>query len=197
MFYQSILIPNTDMQKTTYDVSANSSKMIEADLLQEARTPQMMDFFEEQLKNIFWTEKALVKAIPKLIALSASDELILTLMDHIQHSHEQITLLAKVFRKIKVRPSAVIYEDMQQLLADAPEKMKNYGKGSKCDAEIIAVVGKIEQHKIAVYKTLRKNADTLGLSEAVALIVKIQFAEKQTARELEHVADHVAAFTRS
>lgn len=69
-------------------LSEYPSQLNEEILNPEIGTSQMMKLFEEQLKNMLWAERALIKAFPKMISLSTSDNLILALTDHIQQSHE-------------------------------------------------------------------------------------------------------------
>jgi ferritin-like metal-binding protein YciE len=59
------------------------------------RSSQLMELFEEQLKDILWAEKALIKAIPKMISMTSSVDLIEALTEHLEETHDQVTRLAK------------------------------------------------------------------------------------------------------
>lgn len=167
---------------------ATSSSSTEKRSEKGVNTPPLMDLFEEQLKDVLWAEKALIKAFPKIIALAASDDLIVALMNHQEETHEQITRLAKVFRTIDKKPATRKCEAMEGLIAEASDMMKECEKGPECDAGIIAAVQKIDHCEIASYGTLRKFAETLGISDAEALLLKSLKEEKEADRKLTAVA---------
>jgi ferritin-like metal-binding protein YciE len=148
----------------------------------------LMELFEDQLKDILWAEKALVKAIPKMITLSTSDDLTLALTDHLDETHEQISRLAKVFKTIDKKPSTVKCDAMEGLIEEATELMEDCEKGPKCDAAIIAAAQKIEHYEIATYGTLRQFAETLGLTEAESLLMETLEEEKAADLKLTEVA---------
>ena len=149
---------------------------------------QLMELFEEQLKDILWAEKALIKAIPKMISLAASDDLIAVLTDHLKETNDQVTRLAKVFKTIDKKPSTVKCDAMEGLISEASEIMEDCEKGPKCDAGIISAAQKIEHYEIATYGTLREFAETLGLRGAEKLILEILNEEKAVDQKLTEIA---------
>lgn len=154
------------------------------------RASQLLELFEEQLKDILWAEKALTKAIPKMISLATSDDLIVALEDHLQQTQDQITRLANVFKTIGKKPVAVKCDAMAGLIEEATDIMEDCEKGPKCDAGIIAAAQKIEHYEIATYGTLREFAETLGLSEAEEFLLKTLKEEKAADQKLTEVALH-------
>src|SRR3954470_13408720 len=74
--------------------------------------------FEDGLKDIYWVEKALVKAIPKMIKKSTSQELIDALEDHLSVTEEQVTKVEKVFEIIGKRPQAKHCTAMEGILEE-------------------------------------------------------------------------------
>ena len=68
---------------------------------------QLMELFEDQLKDILWAEKALLKAIPKMISMVDSDYLIVALTKHLEETKKHIDRLAVVFRMIDKNTSTV------------------------------------------------------------------------------------------
>lgn len=152
------------------------------------QTSHLMELFEEQLKDILWAEKALIKAIPKMISSTTSDELIIALTDHLKQTREQVTRLAKVFKFIDKKPTAIKCDAMNGLIEEANEMLEDCEKGPKCDAGIIAAAQKIEHYEIATYGTLREFAETLGLREAEALLLKTLEEEKEADQKLTDVA---------
>lgn len=153
-----------------------------------AHNSHLMELFEDQLKDILWAEKALTKAIPKMVTLATSEDLITALTDHLQQTHEQVTRLADVFKSIDKKPTTVKCDAMEGLIEEATEIMEECEKGPKCDAGIIAAAQKIEHYEIATYGTLRKFAETLGLRDAEKLLKKTLKEEKEADQKLTDVA---------
>ena len=171
--------------KTTSKAPSNSNEKMKSN---GANSSELMELFEEQLKDILWAEKALIKAIPKMIKLAESDDLILALTDHLKETHEQVTRLAKIFKSIDKKPRAVKCDAMEGLIEEATEMLEDCGKGPGCDAGIIAAAQKIEHYEIATYGTLREFAETLALSEALVLLTKTLKEEKDADQKLTDVA---------
>lgn len=168
--------------------SKNYSKSKEKAINKGVDQSHLMELFEEQLKDILWAEKALIKTIPKMIKLATSEDLILALTDHLKQTHEQVTRLADVFTTIDKKPTTKKCDAMEGLIAEANEMMENCEKGPKCDAGIIAAAQKIEHYEIATYGTLREFAETLGLSDAEKLLMKTLKEEKAADQKLTNVA---------
>lgn len=178
------------MQTKSEEQSGDHLKSKGATPPKGARKSELMVLFEEQLKDILWAEKALVKAIPKMITLATSHDLIDALSDHLKQTNEQVTRLAKVFKSIDKKPVAVKCDAMQGLIEEASEVMEDCEKGPKCDAGIIAAAQKIEHYEIATYGTLREFAETLGLDDAEMLLMETLIEEKAANQKLTEVALH-------
>ncbi|MCC5942142.1 MAG: ferritin-like domain-containing protein [Balneolaceae bacterium] len=154
----------------------------------EMQSSQLMELFEDQLKDILWAENALVKAIPKMISAAESDDLINSLSKHLKETELQVTRLVKVFEAMGKKPSTIKCEAMEGLIAEAIELMEDCEKGSKCDAAIISAAQKIEHYEIATYGTLREFAETLGLRDAEMLLLEILDEEKAADQILTDIA---------
>ena len=154
----------------------------------EMQTSQLMKLFEDELKDIYWAEKALTKAIPKMIKNATSEELIDALTNHLAETEEQITRVEQVFESIGKKAVAKKCEAMEGLLKEAEEIMEDCEEGAMCDAGIIAAGQKVEHYEIASYGTLRQFAETLGLSEAVELLETTLEEEKAADEKLSDVA---------
>lgn len=178
------------MQIRSETLSKDQSKSKGKTNNKEIHTSELMELFEDQLKDILWAEKALIKAIPKMITLAASDDLILALTDHLKQTREQVTRLAKVFKTLDKKPATVKCDAMAGLIEEATEMMENCEKGPSCDAGIIAAAQKIEHYEIATYGTLRQFAETLGLRDAERLLMETLKEEKEIDKKLTEVAVH-------
>lgn len=149
---------------------------------------QLMKLFEDELKDIYWAEKALTKAIPKLIKNATSQELIDALTSHLAETENQVTRLEHVFESIDKKAVSKKCEAMEGLIKEAEEIMESSEAGAMCDAGIISAGQKVEHYEIASYGTLRQFAETLGLTEAVSLLAATLEEEKAADEKLSEVA---------
>ena len=152
------------------------------------QSSQLMELFEDQLKDIYWAEKALIKAIPKMVKNATSEELIDALKNHLTETENQINRLESVFNSIGKKASAKKCEAMEGLIKEAEEIMQSCEKGSMRDAGIISAAQKVEHYEIATYGTLCQFAETLGLSDVASLLEDTLTEEKAADEKLSEVA---------
>lgn len=152
------------------------------------KSSQLMELFEDGLKDIYWAENALLKAIPKMIKETTSDDLNEALKSHLEETKEQIARLDKVFGLIKVKAQGEKCAAMEGLIKEASEIMESCEKGSMRDAGIISAAQKIEHYEIATYGTLRQFAETLDLPEVEELLATTLQEEKEADLKLSDVA---------
>ena len=150
---------------------------------------KLMKLFEDQLRDMYWAEKALVKAIPRMIKNVSSEELVEVIQEHLEETEAQVEKVERVFESIDKRAVAKKCEAMDGLIKEAEEIMKSSDKGAMRDAGIIAASQKIEHYEIASYGTLRTFAQTLGLTEAVSILEEILAEEKGVDEKLTEVAE--------
>lgn len=152
------------------------------------QSSQLMKLFEDELKDIYWAEKALMKAIPKMIKNATAPELIEALTSHLEETENQVTRLEQVFESIEKKAVAKKCEAMEGLIKEAGEIMESCEPGAMCDAGIISAGQKVEHYEIATYGTLRQFAETLGLTEAATLLEATLNEEKAADEKLSEVA---------
>lgn len=149
---------------------------------------QLMKLFEDELKDIYWAEKALTKAIPKMIKKASSDELVEALQNHLEETEEQVSRVEQVFEVIGKKATAKKCEAMNGLIKEATEIMEDTEDGPMRDAGIISAAQKVEHYEIASYGTLRQFAETLGLEDAVTLLDQTLDEEKGADEKLTEIA---------
>jgi ferritin-like metal-binding protein YciE len=159
--------------------SSNSNSMQES---------QLHKLFEDELKDIYWAEKALTKAIPKMIKNATSEELVDALEAHLEETEEQVIRLEKVFEIIGKNAVAKKCEAMAGLIEEAQSIMENSEEGAMRDAGIISAGQKVEHYEIASYGTLCQFAETLGLSEVKEILAVTLEEEKNADDKLSEVA---------
>ena len=152
------------------------------------QSSQLMKLFENQLKDMYWAEKALTKAIPKMIKNATSADLIEALENHLSETAEQVGRVEQVFEVIGKKAAAKKCEAMEGLIKEAEEIMEECDEGAMCDAGIISAGQKVEHYEIASYGTLRQFAETLGLNDAVELLQATLDEEKAADEKLTEVA---------
>jgi ferritin-like metal-binding protein YciE len=150
---------------------------------------KLMKLFEDELKDIYWAEKALTKAIPKMLKKATSDELRSALENHLVETEMQVTKVEQVFKSIDKKATAKKCEAMAGLVKEAEEIMKDTDAGAMRDAGIISAAQKVEHYEIASYGTLRTFAQTLGLTEAAGILESILEEEKSADQKLTMVAE--------
>lgn len=152
------------------------------------QSSQLMKLFEEELKDIYWAEKALTKAIPKMIKNATSEELIAALENHLKETVEQVNRVEQVFEILGKKATAKKCEAMEGLIKEAEAIMEECEEGAMCDAGIISAGQKVEHYEIASYGTLRQFAETLGLDDVVELLETTLEEEKAADEKLTEVA---------
>lgn len=148
------------------------------------------ELFIDELKDIYWAEKHLTKALAKLSKKATTDELRSAIETHIEQTENQINRLDSVFESIGEKAVAKKCEAMAGLIKESEEIVESTEDGSITrDAGIISACQKVEHYEIASYGTLKTLAGVLGYTEAVELLDATLQEEKQTDELLTQVAE--------
>jgi ferritin-like metal-binding protein YciE len=176
------------MQKKSNNSSQNGHRSKEKSNNTGMKSSQLMKLFEDELKDIYWAEKALTRAIPKMIKNATSQELVDALTNHLSETEGQVARIEQVFASVEKTAVAKKCEAMDGLIKEAVEIMDSCEEGAMCDAGIISAGQKVEHYEIATYGTLRQFAETLGLTDAVELLEATLNEEKAADEKLSEVA---------
>jgi ferritin-like metal-binding protein YciE len=150
---------------------------------------QLMKLFEDELKDIYWAEKALVKALPKMAKNASSEELVEAIESHLEETEGQVKKVEQVFASIDKKATAKKCDAMEGLIKEAEDLMEETEEGPMRDAAIISAAQKVEHYEIASYGTLCTFAKTLGLEEAADLLAEILEEEKAADSKLTEIAE--------
>lgn len=154
----------------------------------------LRDFFEDGLKDIYWAEKALTKALPKMAKNASSSRLVKAFEDHLKETEEHVTRLEQVFESLNLKAVAKKCDAMAGLLDEAAGIMQETELGDVRDVALIAAAQKVEHYEIATYGTLRVYAITLGKTKAAMLLAKTLEEEKKADVKLTEIAmSHINA----
>lgn len=176
------------LQGTAKNQHHTNMKKSEKTAVSEEMSSKLGKLFEQELRDIYWVEKALLKALPKMAKNATSQELITALEDHLVETEEQVTRVERIFELLNKTPRAKKCEAMEGLLKEAEEVMGDAEEGAMRDAAIIASAQKVEHYEISSYGTLRTFAQTLQLDEAVAILESTLEEEKNADMLLTEVA---------
>lgn len=150
----------------------------------------LMNLFKDELKDIYWAEKHLAKALPKMAKGATSEELRSSIEQHLAETENQISRLEQVFELLGVKAVGKKCEAMEGLVEEGKTMMEETEDGSMTrDAAIISSAQKIEHYEIASYGTLKTLANTLGMSEAASLLEQTLNEEKNTDVKLTQIAE--------
>jgi ferritin-like metal-binding protein YciE len=172
--------PKVDVAKAAKNQPSNSNSKMKAS--------QLMKLFETVLKDIYWAEKTLTKAMPKMIKNATSHALREALINHLEETKSHVTRVEKIFEILDKKAVAVKCEATAGLLKEAVEIMVACEAGAMCDAGIISAAQKMEHYEIATYGTLRQFAVTLGLDDIAVILLTTLEEEKEADVLLSEVA---------
>jgi ferritin-like metal-binding protein YciE len=151
----------------------------------------LFQFFIEALKDIYWAEKQLLIALPKLEAAATTNELTLAFGEHLSQTRDHITRLEQVFEIAGQPAEAKTCFAMQGLLKEADSIVEETDEGSMTrDAAIILAAQKVEHYEIATYGSLTEYAKTLGMNDAHGLLQLTLDEERMTDQGLTLIAQN-------
>lgn len=162
---------------------------------QNGTTPQMdsskfREFFIDQLKDIYWAEQALAKALPKMMEAATSQKLAKAFEKHTKETEGQIRTLDQVFELMGEKAEGKKCEAMDGLIKEAEEIIKDTEKDSYTrDAGLVLAGQKTEHYEIATYGTLVVFAKQMGETEVAKLLQKILDEEEKTDISLTMVSE--------
>ena len=139
------------------------------------------EFFIDELKDIYWAEKHLVKALPKMKKAATTPELAAAFDKHTAETQEHIATLEQVFELLGEKAVAKKCDAMEGLLEEANGIIEDTDAGTMIrDAGLILAAQKVEHYEIATYGTLRTFAETMGHTDVAELLAKTLENEKAT-----------------
>ena len=152
---------------------------------------QLEEFFVESLKDIYWAEKHLTKAIPKMIKAATTEELQEVLDEHLVVTRDQVVQLEKIFEMMGKKPQSEKCDAMEGLTKEADDIIAATEEGSMTrDVAIIMAAQKIEHYEIATYGTLVRLARTMGRDDVAHALQNILDEEKEADMTLSGVAEN-------
>jgi ferritin-like metal-binding protein YciE len=147
-------------------------------------------FFLDQLKDIYYAEQQLLKALVEMKDAATTEELEDAFDTHHRQTQRHIKRLEKVFSLLDKEPEGKKCEAMDGLIKEGQSIIKETKKGSMTrDAALIIAAQKVEHYEIASYGGLVQLALTLGKQQAATLLDKTLAEEEETDSLLTDIAE--------
>ncbi len=144
----------------------------------------LYNFFCDELKDIYWAEKHLVKTLPKMKKAATSAELQKAFADHLETTKTHVERLEKVFGLLGKKAQAKKCDAMEGITKEGEGIIEETEKGTATrDVGLILAAQKVEHYEISTYGGLAQLARTLGLG-GVAELLEATLAEEKEADEL-------------
>ena len=149
----------------------------------------LQKLFEDQLADIHYAEKQLVKALSKMAKAAQHADLKKALTAHLAETKEQIVRIGEAFESIGKKPKSKTCEAILGLLKEGEEIMEEYAGTAGIDAAIICAGQKVEHYEIATYGCLVTWAKLLGHKQAASLLSKTLNEEETADKSLTQIAE--------
>ncbi len=152
---------------------------------------QLENFFTDSLKDMYWAEKHLTKALPKMQKAATTEELKSAIEEHLAQTEEHVTRLESVFELMGKKAQAKKCDAMEGLLKEGDSIVEETQDGSMTrDVGIILAAQKVEHYEIATYGSLVQLAKTMGMDEVADILEQTLEEEKQTDQGLTEIAEN-------
>ncbi|SDR15292.1 Ferritin-like metal-binding protein YciE [Chryseobacterium soldanellicola] len=179
----------TATKKTTSTTGKTTAKTATKIPAKKGAAKDLNDLFEDALKDIYWAEKALTKALPKMQKNATDEGLKKAIESHLVETEEHVARLEECFSALGKKAQAKKCDAMQGLLDEGKSIMEETEPGAVRDAGIIAAAQKVEHYEIATYGTLAAFAKVLKQDQCMKLLLQTLEEEKNCDQLLTKIAD--------
>ena len=182
---------STASRATSTNNSSKSASKTSSRQQQSSGGEMLEKFMHDSLKDIYWAEKHLTKAIPKMIKAATNETLISALEEHLEVTEEHVSRLEEVFELFGKKAQAKKCEAMEGLTKEAESIIEETEEGTSTrDVGIIMAAQKVEHYEIATYGGLTQLAKTMGLMEIANLLGQTLEEEKEADEGLTSIAEN-------
>ena len=154
-----------------------------------AKQKELSDLFLDTLKDIYFAEKKILSALPKMAKAAQSPKLKAAFEKHHAETDGQVDRLEKIFELIEENPRGKTCDAIMGILDEGKEIMDEYKGMPALDAGLLAAAQAVEHYEISRYGTLKCWATELGYADAVKLIDATLKEEKNTDSSLSQLAE--------
>jgi ferritin-like metal-binding protein YciE len=154
-----------------------------------AKEKTLEDLFHDTLKDIYYAERKILKALPKMQRAAQAAELKTAFEKHQQETESQIERLQQVFEIIGKRAQGKTCNAIEGIIAEGEEIMDEFKDTAALDAGLISAAQAVEHYEITRYGTLKRWATELGMADAAALLDATLHEETKTDGDLTKLAE--------
>ena len=153
-----------------------------------ANDKHLGELFHDTLKDIYFAEKKILSALPKMAKAARSRELKAAFEKHEGETEQQVARLEQVFKSIGETPKGKTCDAIMGIMKEGEEVMDEYKGSPALDAALLAVAQAVEHYEMSRYGTLKTWAGELGIDRAVKLLDATLQEEKKTDAALTRLA---------
>ena len=147
------------------------------------------DLFYDTLKDIYYAERQVLKALPKMARAAQAPELKAAFEKHKEETEGHVERLQLVFVIIGKRAQGKTCEAIQGIIAEGEEIIEDFKGTAALDAGLISSAQAVEHYEITRYGTLKAWAQRLGHTKAVKLLDATLNEESKTDEALTGLAE--------
>jgi len=152
------------------------------------KTETLQDMYLKELRDLYGSEKLLMKWLPKLIDKARLPEVRHTLTEHLTQTGNHVSRLERIFQIHGEKPATKTCKSLKGILAEAKDDLAVDAAPVVGDAAIVAAAEQIEHYELAAYGTLQSYAIYLGHDEAVRLLQATLDEERAADKSLAEIA---------
>ena len=153
------------------------------------KTKSLEELFHETLKDIYYAERKILRALPKMARGASSPDLRAAFQKHKEETEVQVERLQQVFELIGKPARGKTCPAIDGILEEGEEALQDFADSPALDASLIAAAQAVEHYEIARYGTLRRWAEVLGMKDAAKLLDQTLQEEGTTDESLTQLAD--------
>ena len=154
-----------------------------------AKDKDLNDLFLDTLKDIYYAEKQILKALPKMAKAATSDKLTAAFQKHQAETEGQVQRLEQIFELLGKPARGKTCDAIEGILEEGKEIMSEYKGAPALDAGLLAAAQAVEHYEISRYGTLKQWATQLGMRDAARLLDATLKEEKKTDESLTVLAE--------
>jgi ferritin-like metal-binding protein YciE len=155
-----------------------------------AKEPKKLEeLFHDTLKDIFYAEKKILTALPKMAKAARNPDLKAAFEKHETQTEEQVSRLEQIFELLEKKPQGKKCPAIDGIIEEGQEIAKEYKGSPALDSGLLAAAQAVEHYEISRYGTLRTWAQELGLTEVVQLLEATLKEEEKTDQTLSELAE--------
>jgi len=154
-----------------------------------AKEKKLDDLFYDTLKDIYYAERKILKALPKMARAASTEELKAAFQKHKEETEGHVERLQQVFEILGKRAQGKTCPAIDGIIEEGEEIMEEFKGTPALDAGLISSAQAVEHYEITRYGTLKRWAQVLGMKDAVQLLDKTLQEESKTDESLTGLAD--------